>query len=219
MAAVLLICCCSCLLSSSGSSAFVAGVIPRTSPHFEKGFQLKKAKMYLDIANELRLLGMDIPDPLLASEDLTLKNSMIDIYTKIQEKSPTLCELHTEFSSDEFKEKLKEVKEYYEEEGRESILTFGGMKDWKEYASKYLEPTDDMKESYKNVTLSQSENCSLRSLDENKMCLPFTDTDIAGAEMTDTCTLLKETLELSPAALVDLILKEANTPDTPEASE
>lgn len=219
MAAILLVCCCSCLLSSSGSSAFVAGVIPRTSPHFEKGYQMKKLKMYIDIANELRLYGMDIPDPFLASEDLSLKNSMIDIYTNIQEKSPTLCELHTEISSDEFQKKMKEVKEYYQKDGRENILTFKGMKEWKEYMKEYLEPTEEMKERYKNVTLTQSENCSPLSLDENKMCLPFTNLELAVYEMNDTCTLLKETLEVSPADLVDLLIKEATTPTTPEASE
>jgi hypothetical protein len=203
--------------SSSASGAFLAGLIPRTGPHFLRSTGLKKIKKFIQLSNELRLLSLDLPENELASEDLTVKNQMIEIFTKIQEKSPELCELYDEVTSEDFFNKIQEDGKYYTEPGRESILTLGGMKKWRDYNKEYIEPTEEMKELYREVDLVKAEQCARR--DDDGYCLPLNDFDIAKREMKDTCEDLKEMLELGPTELVEQILKEVATPDEPEASE
>lgn len=209
MAAILLVCCC-CLISSSAGGAFFGGVIPNTSPHFEKASELRKARKYIDLANELRLLGLEIPESELANEDLTIKNKMIEVFTKIQEKSSKLCEMHTELQ--ELSQNIDEKMKHYMKPGNESILTLKGMKNWREYTTDYLKPTDKMKELYSKLDVTQSKNnCSLQSLDENQICKPFSSINIALEEMNDSCTDLKDMLDLGPEGLVELILEEAKS--------
>ena len=203
--------------SSSASGAFLAGVIPGTGPHFLKSFELKKIKKFIQLTNELRLISLDLPETELASEDLTVKNKMIDTFTKIMEKSPDLCELYDEVTSEEFVNKIQESEKYYQESGRDSIWTLGGKKDWRDYSKEYIEPTDEMKELYKEVDLAKAEQCSRR--DDDGHCLPLNDYGDARRDVKDTCEDLKEMLELGPAELVEQILKEVATPDEPEASE
>lgn len=218
MATILLLCCCCMMSSSSASGAFLAGLIPRTGPHFVRSFGLKKIKKFIQLSNELRLLSLDLPDGSgLVSEDLTVKNKMIEIFTKIQEKSPELCELYDEVTSEDFFNKIQEDGKYYNEAGRQSILTLGGMKEWRDYVKEYIEPTEEMKELYREVDLVKAEQCARR--DDDGYCLPLNDFDIVRREMKDTCEDLKEMLELGPAELVEQILNEAATPDEPEASE
>lgn len=217
MATILLLCCCCMMSSSSASGAFAAGLIPGTGPHFTKSFELKKLKKFIQLTNELRLISLDLPETELASEDLTVKNKMIEIFTKIQEKSPELCELYDEVTSQEFVDKLKESEKYYQGEGRDSIWTLGGKKDWGDYSKEYIEPTEEMKELYKEVDLVKAEQCSRR--DDDGHCLPLNDYGDARREMKDTCEDLKEMLELSPTELVEQILNEVATPDEPAASE
>tara|TARA_Y100000389_G_scaffold194449_1_gene224435 strand:+ start:54 stop:674 length:621 start_codon:yes stop_codon:yes gene_type:complete len=203
--------------SSSASGAFLAGLIPGTGPHFLKSFELKKIKKFIQLTNELRLISLDLPETELASEDLTVKNKMIDTFTKIMEKSPDLCELYDEVTSEEFVNKIQESEKYYQESGRDSIWTLGGKKDWRDYSKEYIEPTDEMKELYKEVDLAKAEQCSRR--DDDGHCLPLNDYGDARRDVKDTCEDLKEMLELGPAELVEQILKEVATPDEPEASE
>ena len=217
MATILLLCCCCMMSSSSASGAFAAGFIPRTGPHFVKSYELKKVKKFIQLANDLRLLSLDLLENELANEDLTVKNKMIEIFTKIQEKSPELCALYDEVKSEEFFNKIEESGGYYKEAGRESILTLGGMKEWRDYLKEYIEPTEEMKELYKEVDLVKAEKCPRR--DDDGYCLPLNDFDNAKQDVKDTCETLKEMLELSPTELVDQILKEATTPDEPAASE
>lgn len=218
MATILLLCCCCMMSSSSASGAFAAGLIPGTGPHFVKSFQLNKVKKFIQLSNELRLLSLDLPGGSgLVSEDLTVKNQMIEIFTKIQEKSPDLCELYDEVTSEEFVNKIQEGEKYYQESGRDSIWTLGGKKDWRDYSKEYIEPTEEMKELYKEVDLVKAEQCLRR--DDDGYCLPLDDYMDARREMKDTCEDLKEMLELGPAELVEQILNEAATPDEPEASE
>lgn len=218
MATILLLCCCCMMSSSSASGAFAAGLIPGTGPHFVKSYELKKIKNFIQLSNELRLLSLDLPGGSgLVSEDLTVKNKMIEIFTKIQEKSPELCELYDEVTSQEFVDKIKESGNYYNEAGRDSIWTLGGKKDWRDYSKEYIEPTEEMKELYKEVDLVKAEQCSRR--DDDGYCLPFDDYDDARRDMKDTCEDLKEMLELSPTELVEQILNEVATPDEPAASE
>ena len=207
MAAILLLCC--CCMSSSASGAFATGVIPGTSPHLEKVIDLKNARKYLDLSNEMRLLGMELPaESEITSDDLVVRNKMIDIFGKLQEKAPSVCALHTKFASEEYKTSVKEKLKYYNREGNESILTFKGMKDWKDYIEEYLEPTDDMKALYRNMDKSKSNSCSMRSLDDDGKCIPFRRVEVAVEENKDPCTDLKEMLELGPTELTDLIMKE-----------
>ena len=217
MATILLLCCCCMMSSSSASGAFLAGLIPGTGPHFLKSFELKKIKKFIQLTNELRLISLDLPETELASEDLTVKNKMIDTFTKIMEKSPDLCELYDEVTSEEFVNKIQESEKYYQESGRDSIWTLGGKKDWRDYSKEYIEPTDEMKELYKEVDLAKAEQCSRR--DDDGHCLPLNDYGDARRDVKDTCEDLKEMLELGPAELVEQILKEVATPDEPEASE
>lgn len=218
MATILLLCCCCMMSSSSASGAFLAGLIPGTGPHFLRSTGLKKIKKFIQLSNELRLLSLDLPGGSgLVSEDLTVKNKMIEIFTKIQEKSPELCELYDEVTSQEFIDKIEESGNYYKEAGRDSIWTLGGKKDWRDYRKEYIEPTEEMKELYKEVDLVKAEQCLRR--DDDGYCLPLNDYGDARREMKDTCEDLKEMLELGPAELVEQILNEAATPDEPEASE
>lgn len=209
MAAILLLCCCCMMSSSSASGAFATGLIPGTSPHLEKVIDLKNARRYLDLSNELRLLGMELPaESEITSDDLVVRNKMIDIFGKIQEKAPSVCELHTKFDSEEYTASVNEKMKYYKKEGNESILTFKGMRDWKDYVEEYLEPTDEMKVLYENMDKSKSRSCSMRSLDDDGKCIPLRRIEVAIEENKDPCTDLKEMLELGPTELVDLIMKE-----------
>jgi len=217
MATILLLCCCCMMSSSSASGAFLAGIIPGTGPHFLRSLELKKIKKFIQLTNELRLISLDLPETELASEDLTVKNKMIEIFTKIQEKSPDLCELYDEVTSEEFVNKIQESEKYYQESGRDSIWTLGGKKDWRDYGKEYIQPTEEMKELYKEVDLVKAEQCSRR--DDDGRCLPLKDFGEARRDVKDTCEDLKEMLELGPAELVEQILKEVATPDEPEASE
>jgi hypothetical protein len=79
-------------------------------------------KKFIQLTNELRLISLDLPETELASEDLTVKNKMIDTFTKIMEKSPELCELYDEVTSEEFVNKLQESEKYYQGRG---VIVFG----------------------------------------------------------------------------------------------
>tara|TARA_R110002074_G_C12132224_1_gene628261 strand:- start:168 stop:440 length:273 start_codon:yes stop_codon:yes gene_type:complete len=81
------------MMSSSAGGAFFAAVIPGTAPHFEKTMYLKEQRKFIDMANELRLLSTDFPtDAELAdSEDLSVKNKLVQTFSKIQEISPEFC--------------------------------------------------------------------------------------------------------------------------------
>ena len=85
MASLLLLMCCCSSLSSSAAGGFITGFIPGTSPHFEKVVRMKKMRQFMDLANELRLIGTDIPREGELPGDLTTKNAMLDSFRKLQE--------------------------------------------------------------------------------------------------------------------------------------
>lgn len=206
MASLLLLMCCCSSLSSSAAGGFITGFIPGTSPHFEKVVRMKKMRQFMDLANELRLIGTDIPREGELPGDLTTKNAMLDSFRKLQEKSPELCTLYNELTSEDARAEIKKGMQYYR--GNESILTFSGFQDWKSYLKDMMEPTEEMKVDYGRLTEDQVRNsCTWQSQDEErKKCLPFSNVDIAIMEMKDSCESLRDMMEQEPEDLVDQIL-------------
>jgi hypothetical protein len=208
MASLLLLMCFCSSLSSSAAGGFITGFIPGTSPHFEKVVRMKKMRQFMDLANELRLIGTDIPREGELPGDLTTKNAMLDSFRKIQEKSPELCTLYNELTSEDARAEIKKGMQHYKKTGNESILTFSGFQDWKSYLKDMMEPTEEMKVDYGRLTEDQVRNsCTWQSQDEErKKCLPFTNVDIAIMEMKDSCESLRDMMEQQPEDLVDQIL-------------
>ena len=208
MASLLLLMCCCSSLSSSAVGGFITGFIPGTSPHFEKVVRMKKMRQFMDLANELRLIGTDIPREGELPGDLTTKNAMLDSFRKLQEKSPELCTLYNELTSEDARAEIKKGMKHYKKTGNESILTFSGFQDWKSYLKDMMEPTEEMKVDYGRLTEDQVRNsCTWQSQDEErKKCLPFTNVDIAIMEMKDSCESLRDMMEQQPEDLVDQIL-------------
>ena len=206
MASLLLLMCCCSSLSSSAAGGFITGFIPGTSPHFEKVVRMKKMRQFMDLANELRLIGTDIPREGELPGDLTTKNAMLDSFRKLQEKSPELCTLYNELTSEDARAETKKGMQYYK--SNESILTFSGFQDWKSYLKDMMEPTEEMKVDYGRLTEDQVRNsCTWQSQDEErKKCLPFSNVDIAIMEMKDSCESLRDMMEQQPEDLVDQIL-------------
>lgn len=206
MASLLLLMCCCSSLSSSAAGGFIAGFIPGTSPHFEKVVRMKKMRRFMDLANEMRLIGTDIPREGELPGDLTTKNAMLDSFRKLQEKSPELCTLYNELTSEDARAEIKKGMQYYK--SNESILAFSGFQDWKSYLKDMMEPTEEMKVDYGRLTEDQVRNsCTWQSQDEErKKCLPFTNVDIAIMEMKDSCESLRDMMEQQPEDLVDQIL-------------
>lgn len=206
MASLLLLMCCCSSLSSSAAGGFITGFIPGTSPHFEKVVRMKKMRQFMDLANELRLIGTDIPREGELPGDLTTKNAMLDSFRKLQEKSPELCTLYNELTSEDARAEIKKGMQYYK--SNESILTFSGFQDWKSYLKDMMEPTEEMKVDYGRLTEDQVRNsCTWQSQDEErKKCLPFSNVDIAIMEMKDSCESLRDMMEQEPEDLVDQIL-------------
>jgi|TARA_B110000444_G_scaffold125226_1_gene117652 hypothetical protein len=206
MASLLLLMCCCSSLSSSAAGGFITGFIPGTSPHFEKVVRMKKMRQFMDLANELRLIGTDIPREGELPGDLTTKNAMLDSFRKLQEKSPELCTLYNELTSEDARAEIKKGMQYYK--SNESILTFSGFQDWKSYLKDMMEPTEEMKVDYGRLTEDQVRNsCTWQSQDEErKKCLPFSNVDIAIMEMKDSCESLRDMMEQQPEDLVDQIL-------------
>jgi hypothetical protein len=204
MASLLLLMCCCSSLSSSAAGGFITGFIPGTSPHFEKVVRMKKMRQFMDLANELRLIGTDIPREGELPGDLTTKNAMLDSFRKLQEKSPELCTLYNELTSEDARAEIKKGMQYYK--SNESILTFSGFQDWKSYLKDMMEPTEEM--NYGRLTEDQVRNsCTWQSQDEErKKCLPFSNVDIAIMEMKDSCESLRDMMEQQPEDLVDQIL-------------
>lgn len=204
-AVVVVLCCCSMLSSSAGGGAFFAGVIPGTAPHFVKKMHLKKQREYMDMANELRLLGADLPTEaeLSDTEDLSVKNKLIDTFTKIQEKSPDFCKLHNDFKS-AGPEIKAEFRQHYAPGGK--ILTLGGMQLWAEYMDDYLKPSEDMVARYRaKGTIS---GCSTDSRDEDGNCVPFHSFETAIRDSEEACEDLKDMLEQSPEEIANQVISE-----------
>jgi hypothetical protein len=156
---------------------------------------MKKMRQFMDLANELRLIGTDIPREGELPGDLTTKNAMLDSFRKLQEKSPELCTLYNELTSEDARAEIKKGMQYYK--SNESILTFSGFQDWKSYLKDMMEPTEDQVRN----------SCTWQSQDEErKKCLPFSNVDIAIMEMKDSCESLRDMMEQQPEDLVDQIL-------------
>lgn len=210
MASVLLLMLCSSCLSSSGVGAFFAGQIPGTSPHFDRISMTPKFKRFVDLSNELRLVGAKLPTQDKLPGDFTTKKSMTQTFAELSENAPELCELYDELTDENTRTKLKSDMAYYTRPGNESILTFGGFKEWKTYIKELMEPSDEMKASYNNLKLSEEQvknTCTWQSQDEaRKKCLPFDNPDVAITEMKDSCELLRDMLERDPGELVDDII-------------
>lgn len=205
MAALLLLCCCSMMMSSSAGGAFFAAVIPGTAPHFEKTMYLKEQRKFIDMANELRLLSTDFPtDAELAdSEDLSVKNKLIQSFTKIQEISPEFCKMHTDFNTSEAEMKA-EFEKHYDTDGK--ILTLGGMQLWSEYMNDYLKPTEDMIARYEAKGVIN--DCSSDSRDVGGNCVPFDSFNTAMRDNDESCENLKDMLEQTPEEIAEQIISE-----------
>ena len=204
MAALLLLCCCS-MMSSSAGGAFFAAVIPGTAPHFEKTMYLKEQRKFIDMANEIRLLSTDFPtDAELAdSEDLSVKNKLVQTFSKIQEMSPEFCKMHTAFNMG--KEEMRaEFEKHYEPGGK--ILTLGGMQLWSEYMNDYLKPTEDMIARYKARGVMK--DCSSDSRDEGGNCVPFDSFNTAMRDNDESCENMKDMLEQTPEEIAEQIISE-----------
>ena len=204
MAALLLLCCCS-MMSSSAGGAFFAAVIPGTAPHFEKTMYLKEQRKFIDMANEIRLLSTDFPtDAELAdSEDLSVKNKLVQTFSKIQEMSPEFCKMHTDFNMGKA-EMRAEFEKHYEPGGK--ILTLGGMQLWSEYMNDYLKPTEDMTARYKAKSIFK--DCSSDSRDIGGNCVPFDSFNTAMRDNDESCENMKDMLEQTPEEIADQIISE-----------
>ena len=204
MAALLLLCCCS-MMSSSAGGAFFAAVIPGTAPHFEKTMYLKEQRKFIDMANEIRLLSTDFPtDAELAdSEDLSVKNKLVQTFSKIQEMSPEFCKMHTDFNMGKA-EMRAEFEKHYEPGGK--ILTLGGMQLWSEYMNDYLKPTEDMTARYKARGVMK--DCSSDSRDVGGNCVPFDSFNTAMRDNDESCENMKDMLEQTPEEIADQIISE-----------
>ena len=205
MAAILLLCGCSMMMSSSAGGAFFAAVIPGTAPHFEKTMYLKDQRKFIDMANELRLLGADLPTEaeLADPEDPSVKNKLIQSFTKIQEMSREFCKMHTDFNMGKA-EMRAEIKKHYEPGGK--ILTLGGMQLWSEYMNDYLKPTEDMIARYKARGVMK--DCSSDSRDEGGNCVPFDSFNTAVRDNDESCENMKDMLEQTPEEIADQIIGE-----------
>ena len=204
MAALLLLCCCS-MMSSSAGGAFFAAVIPGTAPHFEKTMYLKEQRKFIDMANEIRLLSTDFPtDAELAdSEDLSVKNKLVQTFSKIQEMSPEFCKMRTDFNMG--KEEMRaEFEKHYEPGGK--ILTLGGMQLWSEYMNDYLKPTEDMTARYKAKSIFK--DCSSDSRDIGGNCVPFDSFNTAMRDNDESCENMKDMLEQTPEEIAEQIISE-----------
>ncbi len=205
MAALLLLCCCSMMMSSSAGGAFFAAVIPGTAPHFEKTMYLKEQRKFIDMANEIRLLSTGFPtDAELAdSEDLSVKNKLVQTFSKIQEMSPEFCKMHTDFNMGA-KEMRAEFEKHYEP--GDKILTLGGMQLWSEYMNDYLKPTEDMIARYKAKSIFK--DCSSDSRDIGGNCVPFDSFNTAMRDNDESCENMKDMLEQTPEEIADQIISE-----------
>lgn len=204
---ILLMCCCSCL-SSSAAGGFVAGLIPGTSPHFEKVIRAKKMRRFIDLANELRLMSAELPMAEELPGDLTVKNAMLDAFQNLGAKSQELCNLYNELTNEEVRAEIKTGMKHYEKSGNESILTFSGFQKWKSYLDDLMKPSEETKSNYKKLTPDNVQRlCTWQSQDEErKNCLPFTSVDIALMEMKESCENLRDMMEQDPEVLVNDII-------------